>query len=169
MPITKKPEKISRKEKIKRIIEGLVEKGKDQGFLTQEDILEDFPNIESHLDTLDEIFITLQLNEIEVLEEMPEDEAEEEEVMTLETKIKILKSIQSNITTDAIRSYLQEIGKTPLLTAEEEVILAKRIEKGEKEASQLVFLPFSNPGIWITSIASMDVRTRISCATSVRE
>ncbi|MBN2101105.1 RNA polymerase sigma factor RpoD [Candidatus Dojkabacteria bacterium] len=129
----------ARKEKIQKTIKQLVKKGKEQGFLTQEDILYEFPHIENHLDLLDEIFITLQNNGIEVLEESSTDGDEiDEEEMTLEHKIRILKSIQSNITTDAIRSYLQEIGKTPLLTAEEEVILAKRIEKGEKEAGQLL-------------------------------
>lgn len=120
----------------------LVKKGKEQGFLTQEDLLDVFPKVEENLELLDKIFEVLQRNKIEVVE--PEETTTENEEWirdgekTLEEKIKIIKSIQPIMSADAIRSYLYEIGSIPFLTGEEEVILAKRIERGDEEAKQIL-------------------------------
>lgn len=118
-------------------IKKLIAKGREQGFLTQDDLLNALPTIEEDVELVDKVFQELGSEGIEVIEDTVTEEVREEP-LTLEKKIRILKTIQSSISTDAIRSYLFEIGKIPLLNAQEEVILAKRLEAKDMEAGQLL-------------------------------
>ena len=117
----------------KELVE-LIKKGRDQGFLTQDDILEVFSDAEDHLIELDELYDKLLAEGIDVFESVEAEELESDEKAKekLEREIEILSKLGGAESTDPVRQYLREIGKVPLLIAEEEVELAKRYEKGDK-------------------------------------
>jgi len=112
----------------------LIAAGKKSGFITQEDILKSFPDAENNIEQLDELYSRFIDEGIDVLDTYA---AEEDTAVALEDKdIEIIAALDKDITTDPVRMYLREIGKIKLLTREEEVDLAQRVEKSELAARQ---------------------------------
>jgi len=121
---------------IRKPVQTLIKKGREQGFLTQDDILEVFSDAESRIEELDDFYDKLLAEEIDVFESVTPDEIETDEKAQekLDREIEILAKLTGIESTDPVRQYLREIGKVPLLDAEQEVELAKRYEKADRRA-----------------------------------
>jgi RNA polymerase primary sigma factor len=116
----------------------LWEKGRSRGFLTEQEVLYSFPEVEEYIDLfeaflerLDDQAISLVALKGGMLSTAKEKEELREKVGLGKDKKKF---DLSEISEDSIQMYLREIGKVPLLSSEEEMSLARRKDKGDKEA-----------------------------------
>jgi RNA polymerase primary sigma factor len=130
----KKPKKgtILKKEELLALkAEELVQKGKKRGFITYDEILKTFPDVENNVLFLDQLYEKLAVSGVDVLEGGNLLDVDE-------VAAKTDKYSKEAPAYDSIQIYLKEIGQFPLISASEEKELAKRIEKGDDEAKNLL-------------------------------
>ncbi|MDP3956087.1 MAG: sigma-70 family RNA polymerase sigma factor [bacterium] len=117
------------KEKEKRS-EKLLTKGRHRGFITYNEIIKEFPDIENDVLYLDELYQRLSDANIDVLEGS--------KLLDEQPKTNLLGGRGRDSSLDSVQMYLKEIGNYPLISAAEERSLAQRIDKGDVEASNIL-------------------------------
>ena len=126
--------RVSQKERLfEKRVKAIIDRGRGRGFITEIEILKFFPNVEKDITELERLYDRLEEASIKV--EESREFIEEAVPEPTEEEINRALNIEADdtIASDSVQMYLREIGKTPLLTRDEEKELAKKIEKGDLE------------------------------------
>ncbi len=110
------------------MLEELLVKGRARGFVTHDEVLKVFPNVETDIEFLEQLYERFANAKVEIVES--------NNMLDLDDDISKLAKDEGSY--DSIQKYLREIGQYPLIDREEESKLAKRIEAGDTEAKNVL-------------------------------
>ena len=108
----------------------LITKGKKRGFITYDEILKTFPDIENNINFLDELYEKFGTAGVDVLEGG--------NLLDIDNQEDLSKYIKDSSSFSSVQMYLKDIGQYPLIVASMERELAKRIAAGDLEAKNLL-------------------------------
>ncbi len=129
-----------------KLVQPLLAKAETQGYVTLDDIMSVFPEVEENLNELEDLFIFLSEEGIQVLygeekkdgeEVAPQEEEEPESNEQVEPETDPQFDLSEIASDDTISLYLKEMARVPLLTAEQEVTLARQLEQGLNAQKEL--------------------------------
>ncbi len=123
--------------------EGLIKRAEEQGYLNSSDILSVYPEAEENLTQLDDLFTYLQDRDIDVIEDEAEEETSEDEPTEAdineeeENETELAADLSEIAASDATSLYLREMAHEPLLTAQQEIELARAFMLGRAATKKL--------------------------------
>lgn len=116
---------MDREQLLKQEIDKIVAYGKSKGSISEDDIMARLEHLNATAEDMEMVFNALQNENVKVEETIEEDD------------IALDKIIDSSVD-DSVKIYLKDIGKVPLLTADQEIELAKRMEEGDEDAKHVL-------------------------------
>lgn len=126
------------KQKLPKSLKDLLKQGEEDGFIIQDDILMVYPEPEKYIDEIDLFFDATLKQGVDIFETVSSREESEarKSAEEMERELEQLIVLKHGESLDPIKMYLKEIGKTPLLTFDQEIDLAKKYEKNDEDAKE---------------------------------